>query len=170
MPMRITLLLTILGLGCLNVGAQVPLKKDNLTVSDREEWRRILKWADGYERCFQAYQQYSPPGGLLFNKLRANEYFISVGCAGSVAVFVYYRENSPPRLLKFKEYDAAHNVGASAYSNVNFIMHGFDPDGNVLWIYSFGAGKNVCLMHKYRETRGRPLLLRSRRLRCTDVL
>jgi len=97
-------------------------------------------------------------------------YVVSVGCAGSVAVFLYYRENNPARLLKFKEYYAAHGANTSPYSTVQFILHSFDPDGNVLWIYSFGDRKNVCLMHKYRIARAEPLLLRSRTLPCSDVL
>ena len=74
------------------------------------------------------------------------------------------------RLLKFNEYDAAHGNTSAPYSNVKFLVHSFDPDGNILWIYSQTSVKNVCLMHKYRIKRGRPVLLKSGKLPCTDVV
>jgi hypothetical protein len=152
--------------------AQVPEKKDDLTVKDRDEWRNVLKWPDECERGFREYQQYSPPGGLNFNKLGKREYLVSVGCSGGNSIFMYYRENSnaPARLLKFKEYDRAHGIKDSSYSKVNFLVNSFNPEGNVLWIYSKTSTENMYLMHKYTFRRGRPVLIRTRKIRCSDVV
>jgi hypothetical protein len=171
MKTRITSLLTFFAL-CCSVTAQIPQKKDDLTIPDREEWRKLLKWPDDCETGFRSYKQYSPSGGLLFDRLGPHEYLVDVGCAGGVSLFMYYRENSqiPARLLKFNEYDAAHGRSASSYSNVRFLVHSFDPDGNLLWIYSQTPARNVCLMHKYRIRRGRPVLLKSGQLPCSDVV
>jgi hypothetical protein len=170
MKTRIASLLTFLALFCYTSG-QVPQKKDELTISDREEWRKILKWPDDCETGFRAYKQFSPPGGLTFYRLGPNEYLVDVGCSGGVSLFMYYREHSttPARLLKFNEYDAAHNTGSAPYSKVKSLVHSFNPNGNILWIYSQTLTNNVCLMHKYQIKRGRSVLLKSRKLPCAEV-
>ena len=151
---------------------QVPPKKDDPTIADREGWRRILKWPDDCEKGFREYQQYSPPGGLGFHRLGNDAYLVDVGCSGSLVIFMYYREKNkfPARLLKFREFDSAHGQLTSAYSKVNFLIHSFDPEGNVLWIYSKTSDEKVCLMHKYTFRRGHPVLLRTKKERCSDVV
>ena len=164
--------LLVLVLCCSVALAQAPEKKDELTVKDREEWRKLLKWPDECERGFREYQQYFPPGGLNFNQLGKGEYLVNVGCSGSNSIFMYYREKSPvlARLLKFKEYERAYGIKDSSYSKVNFLVTSFDPVGNLLWIYSKTATENLCLMHKYTFRRGRPVLIRTRKIRCSDVV
>jgi hypothetical protein len=68
------LLFLLLGLCPTTSKAQAPKKKDELTITDREEWRKILRWPDECERGFQGYQKYSPSGGINFNRLGAGEY------------------------------------------------------------------------------------------------
>jgi hypothetical protein len=154
---------------CFSVAAQVPQKKDDLDITDREAWRTILKWPDACEAGFQSHKQYSPPGGLNFDKLGPHEYLVSVGCADEW-LFMYYRETNPivARLLRFGEYDAAHHNAASTYSRVHSLTHGFDGHRN-LWIYS-QASDNVCLMHRYRFRHGRPAFVASRKVPCADVI
>lgn len=73
-------------------GAQGPGKMDNLTVSDRAEWRKILKWPDSCEAGLPDYQKYHSDSGIAFNRLGAHEYLVAIGCSGSASVFIYYRE------------------------------------------------------------------------------
>ena len=164
--------LLFLGLFSLVSIAQVPTKKDDLTIEDRERWRKILKWPDDCEKGFQEYQQYSPPGGLEFHKLGNGAYLVNVGCSGSLVVFMHYREQSklPARPLKFKEYDSSYGQPTAPYSKVHFLTYSFIREGNVLTIYSKTSDERVCLMHKYTFRRGQPVFLRTKKERCSDVV
>ncbi|MDX6447252.1 MAG: hypothetical protein QOH71_4326 [Blastocatellia bacterium] len=170
MKPTITLAILFLLCCCFVAAAQIPQKKDDLSISEREEWRKILKWPDACEAGYQAYKQYSPPGGLFFNKLGSREYLVSVGCAANEWLFMYYRETNSivTRLLRFAEYDAAHHTAASAYSRVHSLTYGFDEHRD-LWIYS-QASDNVCLMHRYRFRHGQPTFVASRKVPCADVV
>jgi len=156
-------------LSCFAVAAQVPQKKADLNLSDREQWRKILRWPDSCEAGFQADRQYSPPGGVNFDKLGPREYLVSVGC-GNEWLFIYYRERTPVvvRLLRFAEYDAAHGVSASTFSKVHSVAQSFDAR-HTLWIYS-QTSPNVCLTHRYRINHGQPSLIGSRKIPCADVI
>lgn len=166
------LLFLLCGLCCCVSVAQVPKKKEGLTVKDREEWRKLLKWPDECERGFRQYQQYSRTGGLNFDRLAKDEYLVAVGCSGGTSVFMYYRENnnSPARLLKFKEYDRAEGVKASSYSTVNFLSTSFVTEGKVLRIFSKTSNAKMCQMHQYTFKRGRPVFVRSRKIVCSEVI
>jgi|SRR5215471_4636018 len=170
MKSSISLAIVFLVTCCVAETAQIPKKKDDLDVSDRGEWRTILKWPDACEAGFQSYKQYSPSGGLNFDTLGPHEYLVSVGCAANEWLFMYYRESNPvlARLLRFPEYDAAHHIVSSTYSKVDSVTHGFDGRRN-LWIYSQTSDK-LCLMHRYRFRHGQPEFLASRIVPCVDVI
>ena len=138
---------------------------DNLTVSDRAEWRKILKWPDSCEGGLPDYQKYHSDSGITFNRLAAHEYLVAIGCSGSASVFIYYRENTsqPPLLLKFREYDAASGNAAAAYSTVRSLFPAeFKPRRNVLEIF-FTDQRDRCRAHYYRSNKGRPILLKTAR-------
>ena len=146
-----------------SVVAQVPRIKDSLTISDRAEWRKILKWPDNCEAGFPDYQKYFPDAGITFYRLTAREYLVAIGCSGSESLFIYYREHSslPPRLLKFRQYDAASGNAAVAYSTVRSLFpHEFKPPRKVLEI-SFTDKRDRCRAHYYRINHGDPILLKT---------
>jgi hypothetical protein len=161
----------LFALFCSGVSGQVPQKKGDLTVSDREEWREVLKWPDECEEGFRAYNKYFPTGGMMFSNLGDRDYLVSIGCAGRVALFMYYRDDgSASRLLKFPEYDRAHHSAASSYSTVNFLSWSFESDRGEFHILSRGRGKTTCLIHNYKFLRGTPVFLSTKTIRCAAVI
>ena len=154
-------LLTCFGL-CGAVAAQVPQKKGELSVSDREYWRQILKWPDACERGFRESIEHYPPSGLTIDSLGRSEYLVNIRCSGGVSLFMYYREKPRPfwRLLKFKEYDLAHGSPQSAYSTVSSLVAVFDYHRNVLSIiWKSDAKEFTCIVHSYRMNHARPVFL-----------
>ena len=161
----------LLTLFCSAISGQVPQKKVDLTVSDREDWRKVLKWPDACEEGFRAYNKYFPTGGMLFSNLGHRDYLVSIGCEGRVALFMYYQDDgSKSRLLKFPEYDRAHHSAASSYSTVNFLSWSFDSVRREFHILSRSKGKTTCLIHNYKFLRGTPKFLSTKAIRCAAVM
>jgi len=147
------------------VVGQAPRIKESLTISDRAEWRKILKWPDHCEAGFPDYQKHFSDAGITFYRLAARDYLVAIGCSGSESIFIHYRENTsvPPRLLKFREYDVASGNAAVAYSTVRSLFpHEFKPRRKVLEI-SFTDKRDRCRAHYYRINHGHPLLLKTAR-------
>lgn len=150
--------------------AQVLDRKDGLTVKDREQWHKVLKWPDECESGFRANQNYYPPGGLSFARIGRGEYLVDIGC-GKGSIFMYYRrDGKPARLLKFTEYDKAFGAEDAPYSKVYYAATSFNSKDRMLWIHSRTATENACLLHIYTFRRGQPVFIKSQEERCNDVL
>ncbi len=57
-----------------------PLKKENLTLADREAWRNILKWSDECEKPFRDINYGADFSGLTFHKLAPQKYLVEAVC------------------------------------------------------------------------------------------
>ena len=136
--------------------AQVPAKKTNLTTTDREVWRKVLRWPDEFEEQWKRSRvgNKSDQGGLVFHSLGQDKYLVMINVAESSYqpgyLFMYYRESSrfptPARLLKLKTYERDDDDGHVSSRLVSEIegLPTFDTAKKQLVVYTMGRGTGDC--------------------------
>ena len=93
--------------------AQVPAKKTDLTVVDREAWQKVLQWPAALEEQWRHSRTTNDrdQSGLVFYGLGRGNYLVQIEVHESSYqpryLFMYYSEssNTPARMLKLKTYE-----------------------------------------------------------------
>lgn len=93
--------------------AQVPAKKTDLTVVDREAWQKVLQWPAALEEQWRHSRTTNDrdQSGLVFYGLGRGNYLVQIEVHESSYqpryLFMYYSESSkaPARMLKLKTYE-----------------------------------------------------------------
>src|SRR5215212_2804121 len=93
--------------------AQVPNKKTELTLADREAWQKALGWPVELEQQWRRSRTTNEPtqSGLVFHSLGQWNYLVVIEVQESAYqpryLFMHYSESgkTPPRLLKLKTYE-----------------------------------------------------------------
>ena len=91
--------------------AQVPAKKTELTVVDREAWQKVLRWPDELEEQWRRSRTTNDreQGGLVFHSLGRGNYLVQIEVHESSYqpqyLFMHYAESGQARLLKLKTYE-----------------------------------------------------------------
>jgi len=93
--------------------AQVPAKKTDLTVVDREAWQKVLQWPAALEEQWRHSRTTNDrdQSGLVFYGLGQGNYLVQIEVHESSYqpryLFMYYSEssNTPARMLKLKTYE-----------------------------------------------------------------
>ena len=173
-------LVTLLSSVCL---AQAPLKKTELTIADREVWRKVLQWPAELEEQWQKSRtdKKSEASGLSFYDLGQGNYLVAIEVQESAYqpryVFMYYSESvrskiAPGRLLKFKTYerddDDAGTVSSKVATEVEGIVS-FDDAQKQLVLYTKGRGIEDCgALVRYRIFPNRTIPAEARAHGCYD--
>jgi hypothetical protein len=163
--------------------AQQPLKKTDLTIADREAWRKILQWPAELEQQWQQSRtdKKSEAGGLNFYDLGYGNYLVAIEVHESGYqpryVFMYYSESNsratvPGRLLKLKIYekddDAAGTISAKLATEVEGVAT-FDSAKKQLVFYTKGRGTLDCgSLVRYRILPNRTIPTEARAHACYD--
>lgn len=163
--------------------AQAPLKKTELTIADREAWRKVLQWPDALEQQWQHSRtdKRSEAAGLNFYSLGQGNYLAAIEVAENAYqpryVFMYYSESNPRatvpgRLLKLKTYerddDHAGTVSAKLTTEVEGIPT-FDDSKKQLVLYTKGRGTLDCgALVRYRILPNRTIPTEARAHGCYD--
>jgi hypothetical protein len=104
----------ILMVVCASVcSAQVPAKKTDLTIVDREAWQKVLQWPAALEEQWRHSRTTNDrdQSGLVFYGLGQGNYLVQIEVHESSYqpryLFMYYSEssNTPARMLKLKTYE-----------------------------------------------------------------
>ncbi len=172
--------LTLFGTVCF---AQGPLKKTELTIADRDAWRKVLQWPAELEEQWQKSRtdKKSEASGLSFYRLGGGNYLVAIEVQESAYqpryVFMYYSESvrsktAPGRLLKFKTYerddDEAGTVSAKVATEVEGIVS-FDNTRKQLVLYTKGRGIEDCgALVRYRILPNRTIPAEARAHGCYD--
>jgi Protein of unknown function (DUF1176). len=93
--------------------AQVPAKKTDLTIVDREAWQKVLQWPAALEEQWRHSRTTNDrdQSGLVFYGLGQGNYLVQIEVHESSYqpryLFMYYSEssNTPARMLKLKTYE-----------------------------------------------------------------
>lgn len=163
--------------------AQAPLKKTELTIADREAWRKVLQWPAELEEQWQKSRtdKKSEASGLNFYGLGRGNYLVAIEVQESAYqpryVFMYYSESvrsktAPGRLLKFKTYerddDEAGTVSSKVATEVEGIVS-FDDAQKQLVLYTKGRGIEDCgALVRYRILPNRTIPAEARAHGCYD--
>jgi hypothetical protein len=168
-----------ISLSALTSWAQVPRKKTDLKMADREAWRKILKWPDKYEEEFkESYTYEFPYAGLEFYSLGHAKYIVEIyvylAAYQGTAIFMYYDETkgsaSPAKLLKFKTYDLDEKGRViNGYETELAGERNFNSRTKELEIITKGRGIGDCgSLFRYRFVGGRPVPVEARVMACSN--
>jgi hypothetical protein len=144
--------LLLFGLVCF---AQVPSKKTDLTVADREAWQKVLHWPVKLEDQWRRSRTTNEPAqsGLVFHSLGQGNYLVQIEVQESSYqpryLFMYYSEpgKSPTRILKLKTYegddDDVNKITTKLVAEVEGIPS-FDSAKKQLVFHTKGRGTGDC--------------------------
>src|SRR5678815_1659983 len=112
MKIKFFLMCVVVVLGSVVCRAQVPAKKTDLTVADREAWQQVLHWPIDLEDQWRRSRTTNEPAqsGLVFHSLGQGNFLVQIEVQESSYqpryLFMYYSESgkAPARVLKFKTY------------------------------------------------------------------
>ncbi|HEY2961615.1 MAG TPA: DUF1176 domain-containing protein [Pyrinomonadaceae bacterium] len=137
--------------------AQTPLKKNDLTIADREAWRKVLQWPVDLEQQWQRSRidKNSEASGLNFYKLGQGNYLVAIEVHESAYqpryVFMYYSESerrslASGRLLKLKTYERDDDDGHVSMKLLTEVegVATFDNAKKQLVFYTKGRGIGDC--------------------------
>ena len=163
--------------------AQQPLKKTDLTIVDREPWRKVLQWPAQLEQQWQQSRtdKKSEASGLNFYSLGQGNYLVAIEVHESGYqpryVFMYYSEtnprvNAPGRLLKLKTYERDDDHAGTVSTRVMTEVEGlatFDTARKQLVMYTKGRGTLDCgSLVRYRILPNRTIPIEARAHGCYD--
>jgi hypothetical protein len=173
-------LLLVLAVICV---AQQSLKKTELTIADREAWRKVLQWPAELEEQWQRSRtdKKSEASGLSFFGLGQGNYLVAIEVHESAYqpryVFMYYsesvgRKTTPGRLLKLKTYerddDDAGTISMKLMTEVEGVVT-FDSTQKQLVFYTKGRGTEDCgSLVRYRIFPNRTIPVEARAHACYD--
>ena len=157
---------------------QVPANKTNLTLADREAWRRVLGWSDKYEEQWKRSRLHnnSDSVGLAFHDLGSGKYLVMITVTESAYqpgyLFMYYdpSRKTQSRLLRIKTYERdEHGPLLTNVVEELECLPTFDEQKKQLVIYTKGRGTADCgSLVRYRITPQRAVPLEARTHACFD--
>ena len=135
--------------------AQVPAKKTDLTVADREAWQKVLQWPIELEDQWRRSRTTNEPAqsGLVFHSLGQRNYLVQIEVQESSYqpryLFMYYSESSKAasRILKLKTYegddDDVNKISTKLLAEVEGVPS-FDAAKKQLVFHTKGRGTGDC--------------------------
>ena len=160
--------------------SQVPQKKTELTVVDREAWQKVLGWPVVYEEQWRRSRTSNDrdQSGLAFHTLGQNNYLVVIEVQESAYqphyLFMHYSESgkTPPRLLKLKTYegddDDVNTISTRLMAEVEGIPT-FDAAKKQLVFHTKGRGTGDCgSLVRYNITPTRAIPVEARVHACFD--
>jgi len=146
---------TLLAACAANCFAQAPLKKTELTVSDREAWQKVLKWPLELEEQWRRSRTSNDrdQSGLVFYGLGRGNYLVQIEVHQSSYqpryLFMYFSESSkaPARILRLKTYegddDDVNKITTKLIEEVEGVPS-FDETKKQLVFHTKGRGTGDC--------------------------
>ena len=146
---------TLLAACAANCFAQAPLKKTELTVSDRESWQKVLKWPLEFEEQWRRSRTSNDrdQSGLVFYGLGRGNYLVQIEVHQSSYqpryLFMYFSESSkaPARILRLKTYegddDDVNKITTKLIEEVEGVPS-FDETKKQLVFHTKGRGTGDC--------------------------
>lgn len=180
--MKLELLFTgVLIVLCVSVcRAQVPAKKTDLTVADREAWQKVLQWPVALEEQWQRSRTSNDrdQSGLVFYGLGQGKYLVQIEVHESSYqpryLFMYFSELSkaPARMLKLKTYegddDDVNKISTKLVEEVEGVPS-FDEAKKQLVFHTKGRGTGDCgSLVRYNITPTRAIPAEARVHACFD--
>ncbi len=160
--------------------AQVPAKKTELTVADREAWQKVLQWPVELEKQWQRSRTSNDrdQSGLVFYGLGRGNYLVQIEVQESSYqpryLFMYYSESSkaPARLLKLKTYegddDDVNKISTKFVEEAEGVAS-FDQTRKQLIFHTKGRGTGDCgSLVRYNITPTRAVPAEARVHACFD--
>jgi hypothetical protein len=180
--MKVKLLITslLMVLGASICVAQVPEKKTDLTVADREAWHKVLRWPAEFEEQWRRSRTTNDrdQSGLAFHSLGHGNYLVQIEVQESSYqpryLFMHYAESgkTPARLLKFKTYEKDDDEAGTISTKVSDEVEGvpsFDDKKKQLVFHTKGRGTEDCgSLVRYAITPTRTVPLEVRVHACFD--
>jgi len=160
--------------------AQVPAKKTDLTVTDREAWQSILRWPVKFEEQWRHSRTNTDPrrSGLVFYSLGRGNYLVAIEVQESSYqpryLFMHYSESgkTPVRLLKLKTYEGDDDDVNKVTTRLLVEVEGvpsFDAVKKQLVLYTKGRGTGDCgSLVRYNITPMRAIPTEARVHACFD--
>lgn len=160
--------------------AQVPVKKSNLTVTDRAAWQKVLGWPIEFEEQWRRSRTTNDQdqSGLAFYSLGQKNYLVVIEVQESSYqpryLFMHYSESgkTPPRMLKLKTYegddDDVNKISTKLMAEVEGIPT-FDEKKKQLVFHTKGRGTGDCgSLVRYNITPARAIPVEARVHACFD--
>lgn len=160
--------------------AQVPAKKTELTIADREAWQKVLQWPAALEEQWRRSRTTNDrdQSGLVFYGLGRGNYLVQIEVHESSYqpryLFMYYSESSkaPARMLKLKTYegddDDVNKISTKLIEEVEGVPS-FDETKKQLVFHTKGRGTGDCgSLVKYIITPTRAIPAEARVHACFD--
>jgi hypothetical protein len=160
--------------------AQVPAKKSNLTVIDREAWQKVLHWPMEFEEQWRRSRTNNDPeqSGLAFHDLGHGNFLVVIEVQESSYqpryLFMHYSESgkTPARLFKLKTYegddDDVNKITTRFVAEVEGIPT-FDTAKKQLVFHTKGRGTGDCgSLVRYTITPTRAIPIEARVHACFD--
>ena len=160
--------------------AQVPEKKTDLTVADREAWHKVLRWPAELEEQWRRSRTTNDreQSGLVFHSLGHGNYLVQIEVHESSYqpryLFMHYVESgkTPARLLKLKTYEKDDDDAGTISSKVSAEVEGvpsFDAAKKQLVFHIKGRGTEDCgSFVRYTITPARAIPTEARAHACFD--
>lgn len=160
--------------------AQVPAKKTDLTVVDREAWQKVLQWPAALEEQWRHSRTTNDrdQSGLVFYGLGRGNYLVQIEVHESSYqpryLFMYYSESSkaPARMLKLKTYEGDDDDGNKITTKFVEEAEGvasFDEARKQLIFHTKGRGTGDCgSLVRYNITPTRAIPAEARVHACFD--
>jgi hypothetical protein len=180
--MKVKLLITslLIVVGASICAAQVPQKKTDLTVADREAWHKVLRWPAQFEEQWRRSRTTNDrdQSGLAFHRLGHGNYLVQIEVQESSYqpryLFMHYAESgkTPARLLKFKIYEKDDDEAGTISTKVSDEVEGvpfFDEKKKQLVFHTKGRGTEDCgSLVRYAITPTRAVPIEARLHACFD--
>ena len=170
----------VIVLGSAVCRAQVPAKKSDLTVADREAWQKVLHWPIDLEDQWRRSRTTNEPAqsGLVFHSLGRGNYLVQIEVQESSYqpryLFMYYSESgkAPSRILKLKTYegddDNVNKISTKLLAEIEGIPS-FDSAKKQLVVHTKGRGTGDCgSLVRYEITPTRAIPTEARVHACFD--
>ena len=155
--------------------AQVPQKKTELTIADREAWQKVLRWPAELEAQWRRSRTTNDrdQSGLVFHELGRGNYLVAIEVHESAYqpryIFMHYSESgkTPARLLKLKTYERDDDEAGTISTKVSAEVEGvatFDSARKQLVVLTKGRGTGDCgslVRYNITSTRATPAEVRA---------
>lgn len=157
--------------------AQVPAKKTELTVSDREAWQKVLRWPAEMEEQWRRSRTMNDrdQAGIVFHSLGHGNYLVVIEVHESSyqprSLFMHYAESGKSRLLKLKTYERDDESGAISTRSLAEVegVPTFDAARKQLVLHIQGRGTGDCgSLVRYNITPARAIPAEARVHACYD--
>jgi hypothetical protein len=178
MKIRILLVCACMMVASSICAGQVPQKKIELTIADREAWQKLLRWPAELEEQWRRSRTTNDrdQSGLVFHSLGGGNYLVAIEVQESAYqpryLFMYYAESGAASLLKLKTYEKDDDDAGTISSKVATEVEGiptFDAAKKQLVFHTKGRGTEDCgAIVRYRITPTRAIPVEARAHGCFD--